>query len=79
MAYTRYQPVPYRYWLRDDGRRASIWGAAPWTSAAERPRWTLTDGGWTIRDNHTNTEGLGRPPFATEQEAAAHCARLAAL
>jgi len=34
---------------RDDGLQASIYGACPWQSEAEKARWTLVERGYTVR------------------------------
>lgn len=65
----RYQVVESQVWQRDDGAKASIYGACPWTSAADKPRWQIVRNGYTIRDNRLGTVGIGRPPFKTHAEA----------
>lgn len=65
----RIEVIPYRVWIRDDGKRASIYGAAPWRSKEEKARWTMETRGYTWKDNHTNTTGLGRVPAKTLEDA----------
>lgn len=65
----RYEVVPHKVWLHTSGRKASIYGASPYCSAADEPNWKMVEAGFTVRDNHHNTVGMGRPPFATEQAA----------
>lgn len=65
---SRWEGMPYRVYVRDDGKRASIHGAVPWTSEAEKSRWNMETYGWTVYDSHTGTYGIGRPPFKTEAE-----------
>jgi len=72
----RYSVMPYRYYRRDDGRTASIFGACPWVSAAEEIRWSLVDGGFTVWDSLTNTSGLGRVPFKSRTEADAFVSKI---
>jgi hypothetical protein len=79
MKIPRYEVVASRFWRRNDGKSASPYGACPWTSQAEKSRWKLEEAGFTIRDNASNTVGLGRLPFKTMEEAEAHIAKLEAL
>ena len=71
MSIQRYDIIPYRFYLHISGRRASIYSACPWTNEADKPNWKLVERGFTIFDNHTNTSGLGRPPFETLEAAQA--------
>ena len=71
-----FEVIPSRVWKRDDGRSASIYGAVPWLSDAERPRWAMVATGWTVRNPITGQVGVGRPACATEAEALALAARL---
>lgn len=75
-AYTRFEVIPYRVWLRDDGKQASLYGAVPYLSDAEKARWQVVERGWTVRDNHFNTVGMGRTPFATREEAQAFITKI---
>ena len=63
-------------WRRDDGMQASVYGAVPWTSSAEKPRWTMVSRGWTWRDMKSGTVGLGRMPAPTKAEAEAVAAQI---
>lgn len=65
----RYEVIEHCVWLRDDGRRASIYGACPWTSDADKLRWVIFSDGYTVRDNVSNTVGLGHVPWKTKVEA----------
>jgi hypothetical protein len=65
----RYEVVPSRVWLRDDGAKASIHGAVPWASDEECRRWRMVQNGWTVYNPLTGQYGVGRPPCATRQEA----------
>lgn len=65
----RYEVIESKSWRRDDGRTASIYGAVPWTSAAEESRWKIVTRGYTVRDAVNGTVGIGRVPWATRAEA----------
>ena len=68
--------IPSSVWRHAiSGKTVSIYGSSPWTSAADKPHWTIVDRGWTIQ-NPDGTVGCGRPPFATKEEAQALAARL---
>lgn len=68
----RYTVIEAKQWHHiPTGRRASMYGACPWTSQAEKADWEMVTLGWTFRDNVFGTVGLGRKPFAT-REAAEH-------
>lgn len=47
---------------------ASIYGAVPYTSDADKPNWIIETVGWTWR-NDNGTVGLGRAPAKTREEA----------
>lgn len=49
-------------------RTASPYGSAPWVSENDRSAWTLEVTGYTIQ-HPDGTIGLGRPPFASKEEA----------
>ncbi|UTC28516.1 hypothetical protein GURKE_05140 [Brevundimonas phage vB_BpoS-Gurke] len=67
------RPIEHFVWRHAvTGRTASIRGAAPWTSEADRPHWTREAAGWTV-EHPDGTTGLARPPLATEAEAQAWC------
>lgn len=68
---SRYEVIESKAWRRDDGRTASIYGAVPWTSAGEEPRWEIATRGYTVRDAVSGTVGIGRVPWATRAEAQA--------
>jgi len=65
----KYEIIPYRVWVRDDGRKASIYGAVPWTSQADKARWEMREYGFTVRNPVTGEVGACRPPFTTMEEA----------
>lgn len=71
MSTKRYTPIASYIWKRDDGMKASIYGACPWTSAAEEPRWKMVMTGWTVRDMKTGTVGIGKIPWDTKADAEA--------
>jgi hypothetical protein len=62
--------IPHKHWRHVSGRTASIYGASPWTSQADKPNWTLVERGYTTL-NPDGTVGCGRPPCATIEEAQA--------
>lgn len=68
----RFDVIEKKVWLRDDGKRASVFGAVPWTTQAEKDRWAMVSDGWTIRDNllgtvggYATTDKTPRPDFDT--------------
>lgn len=61
--------IESKRWICDDGRTASVYGAAPWTSTTERHRWQLQIVGWTVQHRKTGTVGLGRAPWPTREAA----------
>jgi hypothetical protein len=66
----RYEVIESRRWVNEKtGKTASIYGAVPWTRAAEKREWSIETVGWTILDNRTGTVGIGRHPFKTKKEA----------
>ncbi len=71
-----YEVIPSKSWQRDDGAKASIYGAVPWVSEAEKARWAVVDQGWTVRNPRTGEVGTGRPPFPSYEAAAAFAAKL---
>ena len=74
----RYEIIPAKRWVHTDGRTASIYGACPYVSDADKASWTMQSVGFTIRDNKTNTVGLGRTPFASIADAQAVLTKLGA-
>ena len=74
----RYEIIPAKRWVHADGRTASVYGAVPYTSEAEQASWSIQSVGFTIRDNKTNTVGLGRTPFKTIEEANAVLTKIGA-
>lgn len=54
---------------------ASLYGACPWTSDADKQAWVLEVVGWTWR-NADGTIGLGRVPAKTREEALDVMARI---
>lgn len=70
----RYEVIESKVWERDDGRKASIYGALPWPPGAseqEQARWKIVSQGWTVRNPLTNEVGVGRPPSPTKELAQA--------
>lgn len=67
---SRYEIIESRVWIHaTTGAKVSPYGAAPWCSEADRPNWTLTAVGYTVRDNRMGTVGIGRVPFLTREQA----------
>jgi len=65
--------IPYRRWKnRTTGATAGLYGSIPWTGAPgdRKEDWAVETVGWTIRWAD-GTEGVGRQPFQSEQEAQA--------
>lgn len=50
------------------GKAVSIYGAAPWTSNAEKDMWKVEKSGWTY-ELADGTVGARRPPAKTYNEA----------
>ena len=73
--------IPSRVWVNaTTGATASLYGAVPWTSDAEKTSWEIQARGFTWRLSN-GTIGLGRQPTATREEAetvmTSHNARIA--
>lgn len=63
--------IPSRRWQNSvTGRTASIYGAVPYTSDADKANWEVVTAGYVIQWDD-GTVGNGRPPYATEAEAQA--------
>ena len=66
-------PIPYRVWFNASAnRKASIHGSCPWFDGSGEENWEMIDDGFTLHVEHRDgsvTYGLGRKPFATEEEA----------
>lgn len=60
--------IPSRRWRHKSGKAASIYGAVPYVSEAEKADWHIETSGWTWRKSD-GTVGLCRPPAATREEA----------
>jgi hypothetical protein len=67
----RYEIIEAKRWVHTDGRTASIYGSCPYVSDSDKANWSIQTVGWTIRDNKTNTVGLGRKPFDSIYDASA--------
>lgn len=68
----RYEVAEHYIWQRDDGKRASIHGACPWTSPQERSRWQQVSAGFVIYNPRTGQYGNGRAPHATREACQAY-------
>jgi hypothetical protein len=62
--------VEARQWRHRSGRTASVYGSTPWLSESDRSSWDLEVVGYTVK-HPDGTVGLGRPPFASKDEAQA--------
>lgn len=69
----RYVPVEALRWIHVNGRTASVYGAVPYTSAADKTDWSMQQVGWTVRNTFDGTVGLGMTPFKTQEDAQAFC------
>ena len=72
----RYEVIESKAWVHTSGRRASIYGAAPWTAESDRANWQIVSQGWTVRNPHNGQVGACRQPFATRDEAQAFADRV---
>ena len=66
-----YEVIESKAWKHKDGNTASIYGAVPYLSDAEKQNWKIETLGFTVRNNKTNSVGIGRKPWATKAEAEA--------
>jgi hypothetical protein len=66
-----YEVIESKAWKHKDGQTASVYGAVPYLSDAEKHNWKIETLGFTVRNNKTNTVGIGRKPWATKAEAEA--------
>ena len=65
----RYEIIEAKRWVHVSGATASIYGACPYVSDSDKSNWSIQTVGWTIRDNKTNTVGMGRKPFDSMYDA----------
>ena len=65
----RYEVVPSRRWIHTSGATASVYGACPWTSEADRSNWQTQDVGFTVYNRVSGTYGIGRMPWPTREAA----------
>lgn len=66
----RYEVIESKVWRNTvTGQTASIYGACPWVSPADKPYWVIEVRGWTVRNPYTGEVGIGRQPWATKEEA----------
>ena len=72
----QFEVIESKVWTHTSGRRASIYGAAPWTTESDAPNWSIVNRGWTVRNPFTGEVGACRKPFATREEAEAFAARV---
>jgi hypothetical protein len=67
---SRFELEVAKRWVNTDGRTASVYGSCPYVSDADKANWTIVNVGYTIRDNRTNTVGMGRKPYESKYDAA---------
>lgn len=61
--------VESKIWFnRITGRTASIYGAVPWSTQAQKAEWSLETRGYALRFDN-GTVGHGARPFKTRKEA----------
>lgn len=76
----RYEVVASRRWFNSkNGQFASIYGSCPYYNNEDKKDWSIIEDGFSIRDNKTNTVGLGKRPHATRELAEAHAQKLNSL
>jgi hypothetical protein len=66
----KFEIIESKRWLHSAGMTASIYGAVPWTSEADRQNWSMQVVGYTLLNTKAGTVGIGRQPFKTYEEAA---------
>lgn len=65
------QVIPSRRWKNAvTGATASVYGALPYVSDADRDNWAVETVGYSIQ-NDDGTVGSGRPPYPTAEAAQA--------
>lgn len=72
------QVIPAKRWQHTNGSTASLYGAVPWTSQADKPNWQIVTIGytWQVVDGRGSvTIGLGKMPVKTLEEATAIAVR----
>ena len=60
--------IEHKVYKHVSGRTASIYGACPWTSQADKANWSLETKGFTWQMSN-GTVGFGRGPAKTRGEA----------
>lgn len=64
--------IPYKVWTHVSGKKASIYGAAPWGFGPNPGTWEVVTNGFTwekVSNNGNTTIGLRRVPAKTYEEA----------
>jgi len=65
-----YKVIESKVWRHKiTGQSASIYGACPWTTLADKENWHIVSRGWTVENPYTNEVGICRPPWETREEA----------
>ena len=65
----QFEVIESKIWRRDDGAVASIYGALPWASDSEKPRWSIVVRGFTVRNTVSGVVGVGRIPWPDKASA----------
>ncbi len=58
--------IESKLWRHTTGRAASIYGAVPWTNAADKPNWQIESTGYTLKMSD-GTVGYGQLPLPTRE------------
>lgn len=65
----RYTIVPHRVWRNlKNGSTASVYGAIPYTSAADAINWCVVENGYTIHDTLKGTYGAYSCPAGSSED-----------
>lgn len=66
-----YEVIESTVWRSNSGRTVSPYGALPWLTDAQKiaEGWELVKTGFTVRNNSTNTVGIGREAWQTREQA----------
>lgn len=66
----KYQVIKSKVWKHKiTGAIASIYGASPWNSPADKVNWFIEVRGWTVFNPYTNEVGIGKASWGTEEAA----------
>lgn len=71
-----YEVIESRRWLHTSGATASLHGAVPWHTEAQRAEWIVQHVGYTVRNPITGQVGIGCAPCSTREQAEQLATRL---